>query len=276
MNRSESGALAPFLPLPESIVSLIRRNALFIFLDYDGTLTPIVSKPSSAQILPSQKELIKNISVCPNVRVAVVSGRSLSDIKEKMGIHPLIYMGNHGLEYEGPFMKHVHPDAADFKDTIAEIEGKLREVFKDLEGILVEDKTFTLSVHYRMLDENKVVRARELIYSVIAPYLNSRKVMIRQGKKVWEVRPLIEWDKGKMVMWTLARFTARFPAKIVPIYFGDDDTDEDAFRVLRRKGITVRITKNPDEPSSAEYYLGSPEEVYQVLSMIKSARENED
>lgn len=260
------------MPFSECTLSVIRNNALFIFLDYDGTLAPIVNDPAKAEIQPRHKKVIKDLSECPNVRVAIVSGRSLAEIKKKIDIEPLIYMGNHGLEYEGPFMKHTHPVASAIKEKMHEISRKLEEALKEFAGVLVEDKTFTLSVHYRMLAESKVIQARETVYAIISSYLKSREIMIRQGKKVWEIRPFTDWNKGKMILWTLARFTARFSGAILPLYFGDDETDEDAFRVLREKGMTVRITENPEESSCAQYYLKSTDEVYEVLRLIKTVR----
>lgn len=260
------------MPLSESFLSAIREHALFIFLDYDGTLTPIVNDPLKAEIQPRQRKIIKDLSECPNVRAAIVSGRSLLDVKKKINIDSLIYIGNHGLEYEGPFMKHIHPMALAEKNKMKLIQSSLSEELKGVQGVWVEDKTFTLSVHYRMLDEDKIHKIREMMYAVIAPYLRSREILIRQGKKVWEIRPMVDWDKGKMVKWTLARFMARFPTKIIPLYFGDDETDEDAFRSLKHNGITVRITENPEESSFAEYFLKSSDEVYETLQKVIEAR----
>lgn len=264
--------LTPLLPFSDHLLSLLRNHSVFLFLDYDGTLTPIVNNPAKTKISASQKKILKALANCPNVRVAIVTGRSLPFIKGKIRIKSLIYMGNHGLEYEGPSMKHVHPTAAAIKHKMKEAALELRKTLKNFRGIIVEDKTFTLSVHYRALAEEKIMLARELVYRVIAPYLKSRIMTVRRGKKVWEIRPVTDWNKGKMVLWTLARFLAKSPKKIVPFYFGDDETDEDVFRILGKKGIGIRITQNPEEPSFAKYYLKSPDDVYRVLNTILKMR----
>lgn len=264
--------LTSFLPFPERILSMIQQHPLFLFLDYDGTLTPIVNSPEKAQMDASLKKVIEDLSKCPDVTMAIVSGRSLADLKKRVGIKSLIYMGNHGLEYEGPYMKHVHPVALALKETMGEINDKLNAVFEGYKGILVENKTLSLSVHYRMLESHKLTQAREMMYAVVGPYLKAQQIMIRQGKKVWEVRPLTDWNKGKMVLWTLGRFTAKFSKAFIPFYFGDDETDEDAFRLLRQKGVTVRVTENPAEASFAQYYLKSPHEVGQILRVFKNSR----
>jgi trehalose-phosphatase len=262
------------LPLPDRVLCLIRQNPLFLFLDFDGTLAPIVNDPAKAKIKAAEKKLIRALSQCAGVRVAVVTGRSLTDIKSKVGIDPLIYMGNHGLEYEGPFMKHVHPAASALKHKMKKVARQLREALKGFPAVRVEDKTFTLSVHYRQLQDN-LLEAREAVYAVLAPYLKSREMMIRQGKKVWEIRPRTDWNKGKMVLWALARFSGKSSKKTVPFYFGDDETDEDVFRILGEKGIGVRITRNPEEVSFARYYLESPAGVFRVLRTIQSVKKNE-
>jgi trehalose-phosphatase len=239
-----------------------------LFLDYDGTLTPIVSHPRFAKLSASKRKVLRELVRCPNLRVAIVSGRSLREIKRQVRIKGLIYAGNHGLEYEGLRLRFVHPEARAARRWLKPLAARLRKVLKPFRRAFVEDKGLTLSVHYRNLPPKRVAAAKALFLEAAGPCLESRRAVTTAGKKVWEVRPGVRWNKGTLVLRLLSRLSARFSRSLLPVYLGDDQTDEDAFKVLRRRGIGVRITARKGKATQARYYLRSPREVFDFLARV--------
>ena len=240
---------------------------ILLFLDYDGTLTPIVETPNKAVISKEIKDLLDKLSTSPHCRVAIISGRSLSNIKAIVGLKDIIYVGNHGLEIEGPkikFESHVSPR---LKSVIRNIAEELAKRFSSIKGVLIEDKGLTLSIHYRLVDKKDMPCFERFFSEVTNPYAVRDKIKINSGKKVYEIKPPVQWDKGKVVLWLMARQQfASGENKVLPVYIGDDVTDEDAFKVLKRKGLTIFV----GEPggSAATYYLKDAEEVNRFLHLM--------
>lgn len=243
-----------------------------IFLDYDGTLAPIVNDPSKAFLSPFTKQLIKALAETPGVEIVVISGRSLPEIKRLVNIPGLTYVGNHGFEIEGPSMRHVHPSSERAVKLFSRIAKQLTRAFKIDSGILVENKKLTLSVHYRNLEPKMVSEAKKLFEKILTSYLTANQVEIIEGKKVWEIRPALAWNKGATVLWLLERSVAALNSMILPIYIGDDQTDETAFHSLKQSGLTIRVTDNPSEETHAKYFLRGPEEVVEFLKRIKDLK----
>jgi trehalose-phosphatase len=240
---------------------------IMLFLDYDGTLTPIVSMPDKAFISQEVKELLNKLSKSPKCKLAIISGRALKDIKNIIGLKGNIYSGNHGLEIEGPKIKFEPLVSLRYKAILEQIKNGLNKKLSFINGAFVEDKGLSLSLHYRLVDKEDIPQVKTIFHETIILYLVRNKIKIKTGKMVLEVRPPSEWDKGKIVLWLLAR--QKFAVKdknFVPIYIGDDKTDEDAFKVLKNKGITVFV----GEPKSsyAQYYLGDSNEVKEFLKRI--------
>ncbi|MFC1674829.1 trehalose-phosphatase [Candidatus Omnitrophota bacterium] len=241
---------------------------IFLFLDYDGTLTPIVEHPDRALIPLEARELIRRLSKTPKCRLAIISGRSLKDLKRMVGIEKIIYAGNHGLEIEGPKIRFESPISAGARGAMKQVKSDLEKKLSKVNGVLVEDKGLTLSVHYRQADEDDIPLIKNIFTSNTQPYVTRRKIRITSGKKVFEVRPAAKWDKGKVVLWLLAREQfASVAQNLVPIYIGDDKTDEDAFKVIKDNGLTIFVGKL--RKSSAKYYLKSTAEVINFLKRIR-------
>ncbi len=251
---------------------LIKERLVVLFLDYDGTLTPIVEHPRLAKLSSQGKKLLRQTAHTEGVRTAIVSGRSLADLEALVGVPGLMYVGNHGLEFEGPAMHFTHPEALEAKELIQKIKGRLKEALRPFRGILVEDKVFTLSVHYRRLAQDNAEKAQAVFSKILAPYLAKSQVVLTEGKKVWEVRPAIRWNKGTMVLWLYGRMLAHYSQNLFAVYVGDDRTDEDAFSALRRVGIGVKVTPLEDASSHAAYFLRSPGEVFEFLNRLKTLK----
>jgi trehalose-phosphatase len=246
-----------------------RLNGKFIllFLDYDGTLTPIVETPEKAVISREPKDLLNKLSKKSHCSVAIISGRSLNDIKGLVRLKDIIYVGNHGLEIEGPKIKFESQLSPRLKSIIRHIYEDAVSKLSKIKGVLIEDKGLTISVHYRLVDKKDIQEFLSIFAEITDSYIVRDKIRINSGKKVYEIRPPAMWDKGKVVLWLLARQQFLLGEnKILPVYIGDDVTDEDVFKVLKKKGLTIFVGEQTT--SEAQYYLKTTEEVTEFLRLI--------
>ncbi|OGS44173.1 MAG: trehalose-phosphatase [Elusimicrobia bacterium RIFOXYD2_FULL_34_15] len=250
-----------------SISKKIKGLKILLCFDYDGTLTPIAKKPEYAKLDFKTRNILKN--VCKNKKfiLMVISGRPLSEIRKMVKLRDVIYAGNHGFEIEIKKCNFVHQEAEIASPIIKEIRKIIENKIKMIPGAFVEDKKFTLSIHWRLVNKKYLRKLFSIIKNVIH---NNKKIKLTKGKKVWEIRPNINWDKGKALLWVLSRLSAkraglhvRYP--LLPVYVGDDTTDEDAFKALKC-GITVKVGKS--NKSKAGYYLKSQQEVVKFLKIL--------
>jgi trehalose-phosphatase len=241
------------------------RN-LFLFLDYDGTLTPIVSRPELALFPLPVKKRLEKLRDLPGVYLAIISGRSLEDLREKVGVRDIIYVGNHGLEIENPAGRHKKILSPARKRELKKITQNLQESLKETPGILFEEKGPILSIHYRTVPQIFFARVYQVIEEEFQQWRDCWKMA--SGKMVLEIRPNVDFNKGKAVKEILKTFPS---PGLLPIYIGDDQTDEDAFRVLKGKGITVHIG-SVRLPSEADFFLQTPGEVQEFLLRCQEAR----
>ncbi|PIP20018.1 MAG: trehalose-phosphatase [Candidatus Omnitrophica bacterium CG23_combo_of_CG06-09_8_20_14_all_40_11] len=242
-----------------------------LFLDYDGTLTPIVSTPGKAFISQEVKELLIELSRSPKCKLAIISGRALKDIKNKVGLKNIIYVGNHGLEIEGPKIKFASPISPRCRAGLEHIKSDLTQKLYSIKGAILEDKGLSISIHYRLVDKKDIQEFLSIFNEISAPYIVRGKIKVNSGKKVYEIRPPVMWDKGKVVLWLLARQQFLLEKnKILPVYIGDDVTDEDAFRALKKKGLTIFVGEQGN--SEAQYYLKTTEEVTEFLRLISDLK----
>ncbi|OGW79978.1 MAG: trehalose-phosphatase [Omnitrophica bacterium GWA2_52_8] len=252
----------------EEIAKALRDRYVILFLDYDGTLSPIAERPEMAKLLPGVRNVLKELSRQRGVKIAVISGRALNDLEQRVRIPGLTYAGNHGFELRGTKIRYAHPAAEKLKRVLRKIAGRLKNTCAAFPGIILENKLFTISIHYRQASPKIVNLAKKLLLKTIGPHLEKSQIVLREGKKVWEVRPAVAWDKGKIVLWFLAQFPLGVRKRILPVYIGDDRTDEDAFRVLKRRGLGVKVTENFKRSTQAGYCLDSPGEVFEFLKRL--------
>ena len=235
----------------------IKNKKLILLLDYDGTLTPIVSRPELAVLSDDMRDVLKRIA--KRYPLAIISGRSLDDVRDMVNVDGIYYAGNHGFEISND-RKLMHPEAEKTKPVIAEICERMQEKLGYIKGSIVENKGVTASVHYRMVSDDDFIEMEKIFNEVIVPYVEKGGIKITHGKKVFEIRPNIEWDKGKAVEFVIDAIGK----KGTPVYIGDDRTDEDAFTALKDKGITVLVSEKIKE-TNAEYYLRNVDEVKSFL-----------
>jgi trehalose 6-phosphate phosphatase len=242
---------------------------ILLLSDYDGTLTPIVERPELANLSQRTKEILQVLAHQHRFTVGIISGRALKDLQQRAGIKGIVYAGNHGLEIEGPGVSFVNPVAEEIKPVFRFLYQVLSNALATVRGALVEDKGLTLSVHYRMVDEDRSHEVRNIFEGIIAMARSLRKVRVTSGKKVYEVRPAVDWDKGKAIALLLDRYgNPKAGEKPLGIFLGDDLTDEDGFKMMdRHSGISIFVGEERSD-SAAHYYLKSPTEVEQFLSML--------
>lgn len=256
----------------------IRRRVLsarhvLLCCDFDGTLAPIAAHPSRVRLPADTKRLLRQLADVPGLRVALVSGRALADLKRMVGIRGLYYVGNHGLELEGPNLRYVNPVARAIRPLLKRIAGKLKTVLQPIPGAWVEEKELTLSIHWRNVPKT----ARRTFHRVVAqctdPYLKRRVIQRTTGKRVIEIRPPVTWDKGTSIAWLLSHLRER-PERSQPLalYVGDDQTDEAAFRATNRlRGFSVFV--GPQRHSTAaRYRLDNPREVHRWFAALRQLR----
>ncbi len=258
-----------FAVWPEVVQRLEAAKRVLLLCDYDGTLTPIVDRPELAQLSEQTRGLLEVLAHRHHFTVGIISGRALYDIKRMVNLGGIIYAGNHGLEVEGPAISWINPVAEEMRPVFRLMHQVLSRTLATVRGALVEDKGLTLSVHYRMVDEDKSIEVKNVFERVVATARSLGKVRITSGKKVYEVRPAVDWDKGKAIALLLDRYQQRKAREeLLAVFVGDDLTDEDGFKVINgQQGISIFVGEEPGE-SAARYYLKSPAEVEQFLNLL--------
>lgn len=260
---------------PEIAARLDGRR-LALFLDYDGTLSPIVQRPELAVLPAATRAVIRRLA--GRAPVAVLSGRAREDVAGLMDLPQLYYAGSHGFDIAGPPPSPGEPPlrhevGAGVPERIDRLAERLRRDLAGIDGVLVEPKRFAVAVHHRLADDRDLPRIEAAVdraardAAATAGGDPARRWRRTAGKKVFELRPDVDWDKGKALLWLLARLGLEGP-EVVPVYLGDDVTDEDAFAALRdRGGIGVLVADEP-RPTAAGYRLRTPDEARELLTRL--------
>ncbi|KAF7829922.1 putative trehalose-phosphate phosphatase J [Senna tora] len=254
----------------DQIICKSRGKKIVAFLDYDGTLSPIVSDPEKAFMSKKMRATVKDIS--RHFPTAIVSGRCIDKVRNFVKLEELYYAGSHGMDIKGPTKTPTSEKAilfqaaSQFLPMIDEVYKILVEKTKCVPGAKVENNKFCLSVHFRCVDEKGWSALAEQVKSVVNEY---PKLRLSQGRKVLEIRPSIKWDKGKALEFLLESLGYANSNDVFPIYIGDDRTDEDAFKVLRNRGqgIGIVVSTVPKQ-TEASYTLQDPSEVQQFLRRL--------
>ncbi|XP_019152361.1 PREDICTED: probable trehalose-phosphate phosphatase H [Ipomoea nil] len=257
----------------DRIAEASKGKQIVMFLDYDGTLSPIVEDPDKAFMTKEMREAVRDVA--KHFPTAIVTGRCRSKVYKFVKLSELYYAGSHGMDIKGPVKGHNYEKgntcllcqpATEFLPMIDEVYNALLGKTKSIPGANVENNKFCLSVHYRCVEEKNWNELGEQVKSVLKGY---PKLRLCQGRKVLEVRPIIKWDKGKALEFLLESLGYANSDDVLPVYIGDDRTDEDAFKVLRqrRQGFGIIVSTIPKE-TSASYSLQEPSEVMQFLRRL--------
>ena len=232
-------------------------DGLLFCTDFDGTLAGIETDPDAPAIGTANREALETLRDHPGVHVAVISGRELADLRERVGIAGVDYAGNHGLElYQGEEAS-VHPEAAERE---RELERIVDMVEDDLAGTdcFVENKTVSATIHYRS-DPEREAEVHDAVESAVEQVAPDG-FEVSTGKEIIELTPAVAWDKGKVV----SQLMEDYPDSLA-VYIGDDTTDEAAFRALSDEDISVHVG---DDETAAAYRLADPEGVTAFIEWV--------
>ncbi|KAL8134026.1 putative trehalose-phosphate phosphatase H [Apium graveolens] len=261
------------LDMFEQITKASKGKQIVMFLDYDGTLSPIVDDPDRAFMSDAMRATVRKLA--RYFPTAIVSGRCRDKVYNFVRLAELYYAGSHGMDIKGPskgsnYIKSPQSvlcqPACEFLPMIDEVYQILLQKTKSTPGSKVENNKFCLSVHFRCVEEKRWSELAQQVRSVLKEY---PKLRLTQGRKVLEIRPTIKWDKGKALEFLLESLGYANCADVFPVYIGDDRTDEDAFKVLRDRGqgFGILVSKIPKE-TNASYSLQEPSEVMDFLRRL--------
>ncbi|KAK9063156.1 hypothetical protein SSX86_017026 [Deinandra increscens subsp. villosa] len=278
--REHPSALSSF----NRMINEAKGKQIVVFLDYDGTLSPIVSDPDSAFMSDQMREAVRDVSSC--FPTAIISGRSREKVYDFVKLEGVYYSGSHGMDTIGPALKTnsydkgyqqrsfdnegneftVFQPAQEFLPAVKKMLTEVKERTQSIPGVAVEDNRFCISVHYRHVKDEDYGRLEEEVKLMLA---NHADFHLTKGKKVLEIRPSIKWNKGDALKYLLETLGFHDSGDVFPIYIGDDQTDEDAFKVLRERGegYPILVSTTPRD-TMALYSLHSPSEVQSFLTRL--------
>lgn len=242
-----------------------------IFSDYDGVLTPIVDRPEDAIISPQMRASVRRLST--ECSVCIVSGRDREVVQELMGVDDLVVAGSHGFDIWSPSAGAIEMRMGDeHKELIAQARDQVTEELSAIDGVLIEPKLTSVAVHYRLVSPAEQQTVTDCVERILAANPDSLKVT--PGKMVLEIQPKVEWDKGRAVLYLMERLHLDGP-DVVPVYLGDDITDEHAFTALQGRGIGIFVgtADDPevaDRQTDATLRLDSPAEVQRFFDHLTS------
>ncbi|KAB1204083.1 putative trehalose-phosphate phosphatase I [Morella rubra] len=219
----------------ERIISASKGKQFVMFLDYDGTLSPIVEDPDRAFMSREMREALRDVATY--FPTAIVSGRSRDKVYNFVRLDELYYAGSHGMDIKGPSNRRKYnrgnqsvffQAASEFLPMIDEVYEALLNKTSSIPGAKVENNKFCLSVHFRCVDEQRWAALAEQVRLVLSAY---PELKVTQGRKVLEIHPTIEWNKGKALEFLLESLGYAYSNEVFPVYIGDDRSDEEAFKV---------------------------------------------
>ncbi len=258
-----------FAALAELAARFRQAGHILILCDYDGTLTPIVETPAMAHLPDNMRRILTELTGRARFTVGIISGRELADLTQRVAIGGIIYAGNHGLEITGPGLSFVHPRATRERPFLGFLYRVLAKALGSVRGVLVENKGLTLSVHYRQVEPENTAKVKAIFESSLSAAGPPGKFRTTWGKKVLEVRPEVDWHKGRAVEFLInAHARGGRRRGLLTVYIGDDRTDEDAFDFVSRHGGVSVLVGPPRQPSRADYFVESQEEVRKFLEFI--------
>lgn len=246
--------------LPEIASSIRTASHVFLSLDFDGTLAPITVNPGAASMPPESRRALRTLEAGERASVAIISGRALPDLRERVRMEEIIYAGNHGLEITGPGLHFIEPTAASRVEALEELARHLQVRLRHIPGVDVESKVLTASIHFRSAPPNRREEIHRTVLDTLTPLV--ALFQVTQGLQVFEIRPRVNWHKGLAVCWIRE---ALGKEDALSMYMGDDLTDEDAFASLP-DGITVSVGRTGG--TRARYSLASQDYVQEFLQWL--------
>lgn len=247
----------------DAMTGRMRASRVAFLLDYDGALTPIVERPEPAILSDPMRETLRELA--RDFTVAIVSGRDRTDVESSVGLDGVFYAGSHGFDVQGPNCSAQHAEGAKLAPALRAAARDLRDRVAAIDGAQVEEKGFAVAVDYRRAATADHAAIGQAVDQVARAHPDLRRT---EEKKVFELRPRVEWDKGRAVLWLLTALGLDGPG-VLPVYLGGDATDEDAFATLRVRGIGIRVGEEI-ERTYARYRLRDPDEARLFLERVCS------
>ena len=275
------------------------KNNLLLFLDYDGTLSEIVSDPDNAILTDSMNKLLIKLAKYTNITIIIVTGRSIKKVKsfinENNDIH---FAGNHGIEIEFAVNDKNNKDGKQQKLFVDEESVKLLEsaynelkdeykVTEKYNGVKIEYKQYSLSLHYRNIQVNDEEKAIKELGEIMKTLSDKYKIHLSVGKKLFELKCVNDWNKGMAIKWMLenrrdifCKLGDKDKEENNVIFIGDDVTDEDGFGALldydkddkiNDNVSCILVTHNKVRETKAGYYVNTVKDVEGLLGKIGDA-----
>ncbi|KAJ0861010.1 putative trehalose-phosphatase [Helianthus annuus] len=268
----------------DEMIVRAKGKKIVVFLDYDGTLSNIVPNPDEAFMSKKMRRVVSEVARC--FPTAIISGRSRDKVYGFVKLDDIYYAGSHGLDIAAPFQCQNRPvdkngeevvrfqPAQIYQPLIYKILDVLKEETNDIKGVMLENNKFCVSVHFRHVSDKDFPVLEEVVKSLVDDLGEFR---LSEGKKVFEIRPDIEWDKGHALEYLLETLGYGSSDDVLPIYIGDDRTDEDAFKAIKKrgKGYSIVVSTSPKD-TMASYSLRSPSDVKKFLSRLVTWKNNSD
>ena len=249
-------------------VELARRREgrhLLLLFDFDGTLAPFDPDPEAVYLDDDVRGLLAGLALKPGSTVGIISGRRLPDLEKRLKIPGEVYVaGFHGLEIHTPGEVFMHPEAATATATMRTVAQSMRPHLPALPGVFIEDKVFSVALHYREADPAVRVVAQAYFMDAAREYVDAGRLRVLPGACVLELLPGVSWHKGSALQWIRERIE-RVHGPTFTVYVGDDVTDEDAFRAVGPDGLTISAS---DRASGAEFSVNGPAGVKRLLHSL--------
>ncbi len=258
------------LPVGAEVERRVRGSPFLIMLDVDGTLAPITPRPDEAEVPRATRRVVAALARREGVHIVLVSGRAAADARRMVAVSHLWVIGNHGCEIIDPEGEStVDARVAPYRPAMAQVARRLRTKASHLAGVIIEDKVWTLSIHFRLADPAVVPGLRAAVEEAIG----EPGLRMTEGKMLFEVRPPVSIHKGTAILGLAQRLGGLSPGGSL-LFAGDDRTDEDAFEALRARhpeALTVRVAEEPVE-TAAEFRVAGTEDMREFLEWLASVR----
>jgi trehalose 6-phosphate synthase len=244
---------------------LREADGLFVMTDLDGTVAEIVSDPDRAKINGRARAELRTLADHPEADVAVISGRAVEDVRKRTGIEGVHYAGNHGLELHDVDGRTVHPSSEAVKDVLPAVCASIDSELADIDGVFIESKGVTATVHYRDADMDHA-RVESAVRTALEAHDGADTLRVTRGKQVVELRPDVDWGKGTVTNLLLERYTPDDETWL-PVYVGDDRTDEPALEAVDDDGFAVTVGSDTDA-TAASYVVDDPSEAADLFGWL--------
>jgi trehalose 6-phosphate phosphatase len=254
---------------PAAIAAAIQERRggrrLLLCCDFDGTLVEFQADPAAVWLPEERRGLLQRFVDHPRASVGIVSGRRLADIRERTGLaEPAWFAGLHGLEIEGGGEHFVHPQVAEARALVQGLSRVLAPRVAGRPGAFIENKDLSVAVHFRESPPAVQAEVASAFEQLTRPAIETGRLRVMHGSSVLELLPNIPWNKGDAVRWIDER-VRRHGGPVLPVYLGDDVTDQDAFRELEGRGIRVAAS---NRVTGGDFEVDGPAGITALLAAL--------